>query len=179
MSRIRPVPPEEASQRVKEAYAILKQKIGSLPNIFLHMGHSEPALRTYLSLSEAASHGVFPAQLREKIALTVAEANHCNYCLAAHTAIAHGLGVDNADILEARLGHSQDKKTGAILEFVKKVVEQRAQISSQEVARLKELGVTDQELVDLVALITLNIFTNYFNLIADPKVDFPPAPEIG
>jgi alkylhydroperoxidase family enzyme len=40
-------------------------------------------------------------------------------------------------------------------------------------ASVREAGATDAELLEVVALVALNIFTNYLNIVADTEIDFP------
>lgn len=178
MSRVKPINVEEAKGEVKELYQDLEKKMGKVINIFLNMGNSAATLKGFLSMSEAANQTTIPPKVREQIALIVGQTNHCQYCLSSHTTLAKGLGINDQDILRARHGESQDPKSQAILKFAKAVVENRSHISNQDVACLKAAGVNDTELVEIILLININMFTNYFNLITDPKVDFPIAPEI-
>lgn len=178
MSRVKPISVEEAQGEVKELYQNLAKKMGKVFNIFLNMGNSAATLKGFLSLSEAANQTSIPPKLREEISLVVGQTNHCQYCLSAHTTLARELGINDQDILKARHGESQDSKHQAILKFAKTVVENRGHVSNQDIASLKAAGVTDTELVEIILLININMFTNYFNLITDPKVDFPIAPEI-
>lgn len=178
MTRVKPVTMQEAKEDVKEIYKNLEKKMGKVLNIFQNMGNSPAVLKAYLSLSEAANQTTLSPKLREEIALIVGQTNHCQYCLSAHTAIAKGLGIKEQDILNARQGESKDPKDQAILKFVKAVVESRGRIQNQDIANLKAAGVNDTELVEILLLINLNMFTNYFNLVTDPKIDFPLAPEL-
>lgn len=178
MSRVKPISPEEAKNEVKTIYQDFEKKLGKVPNIFLNMGNSAAALKAFLGLSAAVDQTSLPPLLKEQIALIVGQTNHCQYCLSAHTAIAKSLGVKEQDILKARHGESQDAKSQTILKFAKTVVESRGHVSNQDIATLKAAGVNDQELVEIIVVVILNMYTNYFNLITDPKVDFPQAPEL-
>lgn len=178
MTRVHPISPEKASAPVKEIYAAIEQKMGRVPNIFLNMGNSAAVLNGYLALSDAIEHTSLDAKLREKIALIVGQSNHCNYCLSAHTAIAQATGINEQEIFQARRAESKDAKTQAILSFAKAVVEKRGSVADQDVAALKSAGVSDAQIVEIILVITLNIFTNYFNHITDPKIDFPLAQKL-
>lgn len=178
MARIQSVTEEKASGDVKAIYATIKQKMGKIPNIFLNMGNSAAVLKAYFSLSDIVETTSLDPKLREKIALIVAESNHCNYCLSAHTAIAKGKGISEEDILQARKADSLDAKTHAILAFTKLVVDNRGNVAEKDVNALKAAGVTDAELVEIILVININMFTNYFNHITDPKIDFPLANKI-
>lgn len=178
MARVKPVSVEEAKGDVKELYQSLQQNMGKVFNIFLNMGNSAATLKGFLALSDATNQTSLSPQLREQIALIVGQSNHCQYCLSAHTMIAKGQGMSDQDILKARHGESPNTKDQAILKFAKQVVENRGNVSNQDVASLKAAGVTDTELVEIILVVIVNMFTNYFNLITDPKVDFPLAPEL-
>lgn len=178
MSRINPITPEKASAKVKDLYAAIQKKMGRIPNIFLNMGNSSAVLEGYLSFSEAANHTSLSPQLREQIALAVGQANHCQYCLSAHTMIAKGAGLSDNDIIKARQAQAPDSKTQAILKFARQAVESKGNLKNQDVAALKAAGITDAELVEIIMVISLNMFTNYFNHITDPIIDFPEAPAV-
>lgn len=178
MSRIQSIPPEKASVELKEIYTAIENQMGKVPNIFLNMGNSATVLKGYLNLNEAATHTSLNPKLREQIALTVSQTNQCNYCLSAHTLLGKLAGLPDQDVLLARHGESTDPKSKAILYFVKKVVENRARVNDQDVVTLKAAGISDTELVEIILVIMQNMFTNYFNHITDPKIDFPLAPEL-
>lgn len=178
MSRVAPVAPEKAKDRVKDLYETLTKKMGRVANIFQNMGNSPAVLEGYLNFSEVLNKTTLSPKLRELIALAVAEVTHCQYCLSAHTTIGGSLGLKPQEILQARQGEAAEPKTQVILQFAKKVVESKAQVTNEDVEALKLSGVSDKELVEIIMVIVFNLFTNYFNIITDPKVDFPEAPKI-
>lgn len=177
MSRVNSVTEEKANPKVKPIYDMVHKKLGRVPNIFLNMGNAPSVLSGYLALSEAASHTTIGSKLREQISLVVSQANDCEYCLSAHSAIAGSLGLKEDAIIAARKGRSTDPKDQAILQFAKKMVENRGHMSDAEVSELKEAGVSDEEMIEIVMLVSLNIFTNYFNHLTDPVLDFPNVPQ--
>jgi alkylhydroperoxidase family enzyme len=70
---------------------------------------------------------------------------------------------------------SGDPKTTAALAFAASVTRKHGSVSALEVQNLREVGYSDEEIVEIIALIALNIFRNYFNLIAGTDPDFPPV----
>lgn len=40
-----------------------------------------------------------------------------------------------------------------------------------------EAGFSDGEVAEIVAIVVLNIYRNYFNLVARPEIDFPAVRE--
>jgi uncharacterized peroxidase-related enzyme len=170
MSRVDPISPENATGEVKEIF----NSMGNVINIFRCMANSPATLKGFLELNKAASKTSLSPEVRELIALALAESNHCQYCLSAHTTAASmKLHLPDNDILNARKGVAKDPKTTAILEFVKKIADKRGNVTDSDVTSLKKIGVTDQELVEIILVTMVNMFTNYFNLIVDTKIDFP------
>ena len=156
-----------------EILGAIKQKIGVVPNIYASMAHSPAVLAGYLGFSESLGKGTLPASLREQIALTVAGENACDYCASAHTALAKGAGVSAEEASRNLEGHASDARVDAILTFVKAVVRKRGWLDGGELAALRSAGVSDQELVEIIANVAANVFTNYFNHIAGTEIDFP------
>lgn len=178
MARIPAINKDNAQGELHDIYEQLEKKMGKVINIFQVMGNSPAALKGFLALSQAAEQTTLSPKIKEAIALVVGQSNECNYCLSAHSAMAKKMGLSDENILQARQGISEDFKTKEILKFVKKVIENKGKVSDQDVSHLKESGITDKELVEIILLVSVNIFTNYFNLIADTKIDFPEVPKI-
>ena len=70
-------------------------------------------------------------------------------------------------------GKSLDVKTQAALTFALKVVNDRAQLSASDVDALRSAGFNDEQVVEILAHVALNLFTNYINVALDVPVDFP------
>ena len=178
MDRVSPVAVEKAPAAVKPTFDVIQKKMGRVYNMFRNMANSPETLNAFLQLNEMCDRTSLPKNLRAEIALVVAQTNNCNYCLSAHSQIAKLFGINDQDILWARKGQSQDNKWQAILRFAKAVVEKHASVSDQQVQELKNSGVSDKELCEIMLVINLNMFTNYFNKVTNTENDFPPAPSI-
>jgi len=159
-----------ASQAMLDA---VKIKIGMVPNLFKTIAHSPAALQFYLQQMEALAGGVLSAPLREQLALTSAGENACDYCASAHTLMGKGAGVPEKELSENLRGRSDDAKTRAALTFARAIIAGRGQISDMQIEAVRAAGFTDAELVEIIAHVGMNIFTNYFNLVAQTVVDFP------
>lgn len=173
MARLQAVNPQEAQGKTKELFQMLEKKLGRVPNMLRTLGNSAAALESYVSFSSALSHGVLSAKVREQIALAVGEVNQCTYCVAAHSAIGKHAGLSDSEISDARRVESSDPKVSAMLRFARSLVERRGHVSADEVAALKGKGLGEDEIAEVVANVGLNVFTNYFNHVADPEIDFP------
>lgn len=81
--------PTQATGKVRELLAQVQAQLGMVPNMMRTMANSPAMLEGYLSFSNTLAGGVLSPQLREQIALAVAEINSCEYCLSAHTTIGY------------------------------------------------------------------------------------------
>jgi AhpD family alkylhydroperoxidase len=66
-----------------------------VPNLFSTFAQSPAVLNGYLGFSDALGKGVLTAAQREIVALAVAQANECQYCLSAHTLMGKGAGLSS------------------------------------------------------------------------------------
>lgn len=172
MPRINQIDAASASGSVASDLAEIKGAFGALPAMFGVAAQSPAALGALWGAFKALGSGRIPAALGEQIAVAVADRNGCDYCLAAHTALGRKAGVSAADMAEAQSGRSADPKVAAALRFALAVVERRAQIGDSEVAALRAAGFDDGEIVEILAHVALNLFTNYLNVAFDVPVDF-------
>lgn len=151
----------------------IKTAFGTLPNMFRAVANSPAALKSMWGAFGALGSGTLGAKLGEKIAVAVADRDACNYCLAAHTALGKKAGATGDEMAEAQAGRSADPKTAAALAFALKLVEERGQVSDADVQALRAAGFDDGQIVEIIAHVALNLFTNYVNLALDVPVDFP------
>ena len=175
MQRLKNVELELATGKVKELLDVVSQKLGMVPNMMRTMANAPAVLDGYLQLSGSLSHGQLSAKVREQIALAVAQSNGCNYCLAAHSAIGKMVGLTTDQIRDSRLGTAIDSKTESLIQFARKVVELRGRVSDDDLMQVRQAGFDDGAIAEVVASVALDIFTNYFNLVAGTKIDFPEA----
>ncbi len=64
-------------------------------------------------------------------------------------------------------------RVAAALGFALKVVENRGQIAAADVQKLRSVGFDDGAIMEILAHVALNLFTNYVNVAFDVPVDFP------
>jgi len=174
MNRLQALNPDTTTGKSKELFNGVENKLGMVPNMMRTMGNSPATLEGYLNLSGALSAGSLGAKTGELIALTVAEANNCDYCLSAHTFIGEKLVKINFEELEAaRYGKSTDSKIQAALTFAKTLVQKGGRVNDEDVQATKDAGYNDGEISEIVAHVALNTFTNYLNNTANTSIDFP------
>jgi len=173
MSRLLAINPEKSTGQAHTLLQGVQSKLGFAPNILRTMANSPAVLQGYLAFSTALSKGKLSPKFREQIALAVSEVNDCQYCLAAHSAIGRSVGLSEETIEDSRRAESPDTKEATGLAFTRSVVKNRGWVSDEEVAKLRKVGFDEGLIVELIANISLILFTNYFNHIAETEVDFP------
>jgi uncharacterized peroxidase-related enzyme len=174
MQRILPVDPARATGKTKEQLEQIQKRLHRVPNMHATMANAPAVLDAYLALNAALAHSSLDAVLRERICLTVAAANSCDYCLAAHAAGAKALKIDDAEIESAREAKSSNPRYAAALAFARAVVEDMGTVTDAEFAAVKKAGWDDAAVIEITAAVAANIFTNYFNHVVGTQVDFPP-----
>jgi alkylhydroperoxidase family enzyme len=173
MQRLNSVDPAGATGKTKELLDIVQQRTGRIPNMVRLMANSPAALGGYLNLATALAGSTLSAEIRDSVAILVAAEGKSDYTLAAVSALARKSGLSDNDIAAAQRAQARDPRTVAALRFSEIILEQRGHVSSSNLDTLMEAGFTDGEVAEIVACIVLNIYRNYFNLVAGSEIDFP------
>jgi alkylhydroperoxidase family enzyme len=53
------------------------------------------------------------------------------------------------------------------------VLAERGRVSDEALCRIRQVGLTEGEITEIVANVALHLFTNYLNLVARTEIDFP------
>lgn len=178
MPRIDPVDPATATGERKEMLDVVRGRMGMVPNLLATLARAPAALGAYLELSARLGRSHLRPALREQVALAVAEANACSYCLAVHGAYAAHLKLPDEEILANRQARSSDPKTEAALRFARAVVDTRGFVSDDALAEVRAAGYDDERVLEVVTTVALNLLTNYASHVAEVDLDFPAAPPL-
>jgi len=174
MSRLNIPTVDTAPDASKPLLAAVKKQLGVVPNLMKLVGQSPAALEGYLSLNGALAKGKLNVQLRESIALAIAEYNGCDYCLSAHDYLGRNVArLGDSDIDAARDGRAHDPRTDAALRFARRVAETRGRVTDIDLATLRAAGFDDATVIEIVVNVALNVLTNYVNNVAQTDIDFP------
>jgi uncharacterized peroxidase-related enzyme len=173
MSRLNIPRREEAPAKSQPLFDAVEKQLGIVPNMFRLVGSSPAALEGYLALNGALGR-TLDAKTRERIALAIAEANGCDYCLSAHTYLGLNLAkIDDTEIALNRAGHSGDAKADAAVTFARKVLDARGRVTDADIAAVRLAGFSEAQVIEIVASVALNVLTNYINNVAETDIDFP------
>jgi uncharacterized peroxidase-related enzyme len=174
MSRISIPTVENSAAASKPLLAAVHKQLGVVPNLMKLVGHSPAALEGYLSLNGALAKGKLSVQLRERIALTIAEYNGCDYCLSAHDYLGQNVAkLSRSELDAARHGNSEDASTQVALQFALRVAQSRGRVGDADLATLRLAGFDEAAVIEIVANVAVNVLTNYINNVAQTDIDFP------
>jgi len=185
MSRLTAVKTNGATSELNRSLKTSRLKLTEAPRFLQVMANSPASLRAYIRADAALVRGQLTPRQREQVALTVAEINGSSYSLSAHYDTGKRLGLTDHEMQLARNATAVDPKADTMLRFTQAVVLQRGEISDDDFHALRKVGFTDAQIVEIVANIALNIFSNYFTSVARTEVDFPllqpgaDAPRVG
>jgi AhpD family alkylhydroperoxidase len=168
---------DQVSPANQEIFDNLKKALGTVPNLYATLAHSEHALGNYLAFQNAKSS--ITGKAREVVNLVVSQVNNCEYCLAAHTVIGKAHGLTDAQILEIRSGRASfDPKLDALARLVRNVATERGHADPALVDEFLAAGWTKANLVDAIVVIGDKTVTNYLHGTTRVPIDFPPAPKL-
>ena len=159
--------PEGSLPVLKSALA----SAGQLPNFLGVLAGSSAALRGYTRFRGELRHGMLPLATHERIALAVAEHYRSAPGIAIHTRTARqaGLGID--EVARAREWESSDPQEAALLRFLQPLVTQRGACPAHLNEEAKEAGWTDEQLLEAIAVLSLECFTAMVNVAGEIPVD--------
>jgi AhpD family alkylhydroperoxidase len=166
VARIEPIPMDEAQGKAHELLDELVERGGEPGPMVRAMAHAPALLRGYLDLTRAMKRSHIDRRITERINLAVHEWLSCDYCLVAHTRAARHLGVPEVEIQLARQGTSGDPAIAVILAFAQQVLAAPAEIGDADLDRLHAHGYRDEQIAEVAGLVSLQLLTGAFNLIA-------------
>ncbi len=178
MTRIAPIVRGKADEATEGLLDQVESTMGKVPNVIATMAHSPAVTQAYLAYNQALSGGSLDAKLREQLALAIAQTNDCNYCVSAHCALGSMAGLSSGEIDKARRADADDEAARALLIFARKLVKSSGKVASEDIAQMRNLGIEEGQIVEVVGHVAVNILTNYLNHVAGTEVDFPEAPDL-
>ncbi|MQA84864.1 MAG: peroxidase-related enzyme [Streptosporangiales bacterium] len=161
-----PAPEEsELPENLRKLFAKARENLGFVPNVFHSYAYRPERLSAwfahYRQLHEPTES--LSAADREMIAVVVSMVNGCVYCLVAH-------GTDLADALGDRVEADRitldwrraglDEKRARICEYAEKLTARPRECDPADLEGLREVGLTDEEIWDVIEIAAMYNFTN-------------------
>jgi uncharacterized peroxidase-related enzyme len=173
MARVSVIDPKTATGAAADLLHAVQVQLGATPNFIRVLANSPKALEGFLGLYGAASGFAVDKATQERIALAVAEGNGCQYCVSAHTAIGRHAGLSNEEMQLNRKGTSADAKAAGAVAFAKALNDNLGEVTNAEFDAARASGLSDAEIVEVIAVVALNIFTNVLGKATRVEIDFP------
>lgn len=144
---------------------------GQLPNFLGVLAGAPAALRAYTRFRSELRHGSLPRQSAERIGLAVAEHYRSKPDLQLHTRIGRetGLGID--EVARARRWDSGDPAEAALLRYLRPLLGDRAGFPQHLHEEAREAGWTEEQLLEAIAVLSMESFTAMVNIAGDVPVD--------
>ncbi|HUE87131.1 MAG TPA: carboxymuconolactone decarboxylase family protein [Vicinamibacterales bacterium] len=160
-----PADSKSALQRSQRAF-------GFVPNLLGVLAGAPAALHAYLALRQSFSSGTLTEVERQVVLLSVSREHACEYCMAAHSAIATSAGMP-AEVLDAlRRGESlPDARLETLRQTTQALVARRGWLPPEELERFLASGYTSAQLLEVVTGIAQKTLSNYTNHLAQTPVD--------
>lgn len=156
---------EEATGDVARIYADVKRdlQLPIVPNHLKALAVSPAALAIYWDFTRSFyQNTTLPASLTSMILFTIAERANCQYCSAGHELTCRTLGVDEETLraLVDELGNVSPQRVQAVIEFAVKVAEDPQSLAEEDYERVRNQGVTDEELVEIMLIAAIGKFND-------------------
>lgn len=160
----------EASRPVMEQ---TEKAYGFPLNLFGILAESPVALSSYVQIGALLKeHAALSAQEQQIAMLAVSETNGCDYCVAAHTAVAEMNQVPGEVIEALRDGKEpDDARATALIRFTKSVLEHRGWVPEEDQEAFLAAGFTTRHVLDVLSILALKTLSNYTNHLAQTPLD--------
>ncbi|WP_430431570.1 carboxymuconolactone decarboxylase family protein [Oceanicaulis sp.] len=149
-----------------------KGAFGFVPNLLGTLAESPAAAEAYLTLAGIVDKTSLSPAERQIVLLTVSYENTCHYCMAAHSTLAGGAGVDAATLDALRSGAAlPDARQDALAQFARTLVQERGYASEADIKAFLDAGFTKANIFDVITATALKTISNYANHVAETPVD--------
>lgn len=170
---------ETAPEGSKPALQQIAQTFGGkIPNLFRMMAYSPHAINGYFQYTSEIEKGTFDFRLAEIIMIASADANECNYCVSAHTALLQRLHYTLEETVQFRTGTHPDPKLNSLARLSKEITKTKGHPAQETLDEFFAQGYDKAALFELIGVIVMNIFNNFTNEIAGSPIDWPLAPNL-
>lgn len=160
---------DQATDEVAEIYDAVKKamQVPEVPNIDKVLAHSMPALKgTVGLLGELYMSSSLPQPVISMLLYSISLARSCQYCSSLHRLTCRMVGVDESMLAAVGndLGSVTPERVQAIVAFGVKAAMSTSELTDADYEKLRDMGISDSEIVEIVALSGMGV---YLNIVAD------------
>jgi len=163
---------QSAAPNSRPIFDAITEARAFVPNVYAVYGGLPDAMTGFAGLTGAFGKSSLSPAEREVIQLAVSVSNHCQYCVAGHTAFAAEAELDDVHVQAMRNGQDpKDVRLGALARFARKLTTDRGRNCTHEHAEFLAAGFAAEQALEViigVANKTLsNMTANLLNLPLD------------
>ncbi len=161
-----------APEGARDFIAGVEKKMGFVPSLYAVFAENPAVLTAYTQLADQLGKtGLSPLE-QQIVTITASVENECHFCVAAHTTISEGQGLDLAVIDAVREDRAiTDPKLEALRIFSKKVVIDRGFVSDTDVDTFLRAGYDRSAVLAVILGVALKVISNYTNHVAETPVN--------
>jgi len=172
MPRLPVLTPENAPSKSIKMLKTTEENFGFVPNLIGVMATSPSLTEAYLSLAGIFSNSTLTPTEQQIVLLTVSHYHECDYCMAAHTAIANMQKVDSSVVNSIRDDLPiSDSKLNVLRNFTKLLIEKRGWVGDGDIQSFLDSGYNTNQMLDILVGVAQKTLSNYTNHIAKTPLD--------
>ncbi len=169
-----PVPAvEDLPEDLRERIAEETERAGFTPNVFRAFGYKPSHFRPFFQYHDALVEDTpLDREEVEMIVVTVSGVNDCLYCVVAHGALCrfYSQRPKLADQLATNHRAADlSARRRAMLDFAVKLTEEPGRVTRDDVAALREAGLSDEEIWDVGSVTAFFNLSNRMATMADMR----------
>lgn len=168
---------EAAPSASRDLLKAVHGKFGFVPNLLGVMANAPALLEGYLALSSIFDKTSLSPTERQIVLLATSFDNGCDYCMAAHTAIAGMQHVDQG-IIQAMRENTPigDARLEALRNFAREMSRSRGWPSAEAVRAFTGAGYSPAQAMEVILGVGMKTLSNYTNHLAATPLDRSFAP---
>lgn len=163
---------ETAPENSKPLLGLFTHAVGFVPNLAGAVANSPVLAKSLLGLFQNVHGGSFTEPEIQVLLLTNAVTNSSSWPVAFHTALGLKQGLDPEDVQAIRERKlPKQKRYAALSEVAKKLIENRGQLTDDDVTTFLQAGFEREHLLEIVAAGAASTITNYAGKITNPPLE--------
>jgi len=168
--RLQAIEKDQAGEELQRTFDAIEDTYGMVPNIFRVMAHAPQVLEAILELNNAM-RGDLPPTYCELAYLAASRVNDCEYCSTHHAKAAQQAGWSQEQVAAVGTDRAADlfnDEEQTVIRFAEELT-RTTRVDADTVTALKTF-LSNQQLVELMAVVGLANFTNRFNHAFDVEL---------
>jgi len=163
---------ESAPEASKKLLMGVEKMFGFIPSVLGALAEAPAALETYLTVNGLFDKTSFDVTERQVVLITANFYHNCEFCMAAHSAIAKMQGVPDV-VIEALRNDTPlpTAKLEALRTFTRDVLDGRGWVDPAKTQAFYDAGYGQQQVLEVIMGIALKTVSNYTNHFAKTPVD--------